>query len=397
MRRMPRSYKICSPFVPGVGGHDTVAGAVSDQLAANERVDNTRVVPLRRGADMRLRAAVEKFKLWDNGRRLRVKFIDGVPEVQDKVAKIAKEWEAVANIRLDFVTGTASELRVSFAEKGFSWSTVGTDALTVGRTKATVNLGWLEPSTALREYQRVVRHEFGHALGMIHEHQNPAAQGVIPWDKPKVYAYYALQGWSKDDVDTNIFEVYSEDSTNHTEFDPTSIMEYAIPDSLTKGSYSIGWNTELSALDVEFMRQQYPQGGAGTVELDVGGSRVAADLAASGEVDTYHFAVVKAATYIMSTEGPSDTVLTLHGPSDPGAVLAWDDDRGQGAQRPHRAQAGARRLLAERAPQGHPRPRHLHGRRQDPPVARRHLVIGVLERVGVSHVLDDRGCLRRLG
>ena len=53
-------------------------------------------------------------------------------------------------------------------------------------------------------------------------------------------------------------------------------------------------------------------------------------LASSGEVDTYHFAVVKAATYIMSTEGPSDTVLTLHGPSDPGAVLAWDDDRGQG-------------------------------------------------------------------
>ena len=71
----------------------------------------------------------------------------------------------------------------------------------------------------------------------------------------------------------------------------------------------------LSALDVEFMRQQYPKGGAGTVELDVGGSRVAADLAASGEVDTYHFAVLKAATYIMSTEGPSDTVLTLHGPS----------------------------------------------------------------------------------
>src|SRR3954451_17509426 len=224
MRRMPRSYKICSPFVPGVGSHDTVADAVSDQLAANERVDNTRVVPVRRGADMRLRAAVEKFKLWDNGRRLRVKFIDGVPEVQDKVAKIAKEWETVANLRLDFVTGATSELRVSFAEKGFSWSTVGTDALTVGRTKATVNLGWLDPSTALREYQRVVRHEFGHALGMIHEHQNPAAQGVIPWDKPKVYAYYALQGWSKDDVDSNIFEVYSDDSTNHTEFDPTSIM-----------------------------------------------------------------------------------------------------------------------------------------------------------------------------
>ena len=33
----------------------------------------------------------------------------------------------------------------------------------------------------------------------------------------------------------------------------------------------------------------------------------------------------------MTTTGASDTVLTLHGPSDPGAVLAFDDDRGVGA------------------------------------------------------------------
>jgi hypothetical protein len=115
-----------------------------------------------------------------------------------------------------------------------------------------MNYGWLEPATSLREYQRVVRHEFGHALGMIHEHQNPAAQGQIPWDKQKVYAYYAQQGWSQADVDSNIFDVYTEDSTNHTAFDATSIMEYAIPDSLTVGSYAIGWNTEFSPADIDF-------------------------------------------------------------------------------------------------------------------------------------------------
>ena len=68
-------------------------------------------------------------------RRLRVKFLDGVPEVQNRVAAIAKEWEAVANLTLDFVTSGASEIRISFAEQGFSWSTVGTDALTVPSTK----------------------------------------------------------------------------------------------------------------------------------------------------------------------------------------------------------------------------------------------------------------------
>jgi hypothetical protein len=340
---MPRTHKICSPYVAGLAGHAPARDESSDQAATNERVDNIRITPIFRigqpssngsgGGTRRAattRAAVERLKLWENGRRLRIKFLDGVPEVQNRVAAIAKEWESVANLTLAFVTSGASEIRISFAEEGFSWSTVGTDALTVPSSMATMNYGWLEPTTSQREYERVVRHEFGHALGMIHEHQNPAAQGRIPWDKPKVYAYYAQQGWTRDDVDSNLFEVYAEETTNHSAFDPTSIMEYAIPDSLTVGSFAIGWNTALSATDEEFMRRQYPKRSAGTVELTVGGARTTADVSAGGEVDNYHFDVDKAATHIMTTEGPTDTVLTLHGPNDRGAILSWDDDRGQG-------------------------------------------------------------------
>src|SRR3954452_17773736 len=107
-------------------------------------------------------------------------------------------------------------------------------------------------------------------------------------------------------------------------------MEDAIPDSLTVGSYAIGWNTTLSQTDIDFMRRQYPKDSPGTVELTVGGARHSAELAASGEVDRYHFDVPAAKVHIMTTEGTSDTVLTLHGPNDAGAVLAWDDDRGKG-------------------------------------------------------------------
>ncbi len=334
---MPRTYKICSPHVPGLGA-STQPRTASDQAATNERVDNVRIMPigaagsitLPDGTSRGVAAAVEKMKLWDNGRRLRVKFIDGLADVKTKVEAIAKEWESVVNLGLQFVASGGSEIRVSFAEQGFSWSTVGTDALTVGSSQATMNYGWLEPTTSNREYQRVVRHEFGHALGMIHEHQNAAASGKIPWDKPKVYAYYAQQGWSQGDVDDNIFDVYAEDSTNHTTFDPTSIMQYAIPDSLTIGSYAIPWNTALSSTDLEFMQRQYPRGSQGTIELDVGGDRVQADLATAGEVDTYSFEVAAAGTHIMTTDGPGDSVLTLHGPDDRGAILSWDDDRGRG-------------------------------------------------------------------
>jgi hypothetical protein len=331
---MPRKHKICSPFAPGIGNHTASHTRSSDQVATNERVDNIRIVPIRRARSFRgpafVRAAVELLKLWENGRRLRIKFLDGRSDVQAKVMAIAKEWENIANLRMDFVNSGASEIRISFAEQGFSWSTVGTDALTIPSSEPTMNYGWLEPNTSLREYQRVVRHEFGHALGMIHEHQNPAALGQIPWDKPKVYAYYAQQGWSRADVDSNIFDVYSEDSTNHSAFDATSIMEYAIPDSLTVGSYAIGWNTDFSQTDIDFMKRQYPKGSAATVMLAVGAARNEAALSVGGEVDTYCFDVSAAGTHIMTTEGTTDTVMTLHGPNDPGAVLAWDDDRGKG-------------------------------------------------------------------
>ena len=124
--------------------------------------------------------------------------------------------------------------------------------------------------------------------------------------------------------------MYDEDSTNHTTFDPTSIMQYAVPDALTVGSFAIGWNTTFSPTDADFMRRQYPKNAPAMTELTVGGPRVTADLASAGEVDAYHFSVPQAATFIMTTEGPTDTVLTLHGPNDRGAVLAWDDDRGRG-------------------------------------------------------------------
>lgn len=328
-----RQHKICT--LAPEGGMRAGARATTrrsgDEIATGERVDNVRLRSLSMAGNGFARAAVERLKLWENGRTLRVLFLDGQSSVQQKVAQIAAEWEQVADLRLRFVTSGASEIRISFLDKGFSWSTVGTDALTVPRTEATMNYGWLEPNTPTREYERVVRHEFGHALGMIHEHQNPDAQGKIPWDRPKVYAYYAQQGWSKADVDHNLFAVYDRDETNFSTFDPTSIMAYAVPDSLTIGSFSIGWNTALSQTDRDFMRAQYPGDDPGVVELDTAGTRHAADLATGGEVDTYHFTVTEAATYIITTTGATDTLVTLHGPGDSAAVLTFDEDRGAGA------------------------------------------------------------------
>jgi serralysin len=119
-----------------------------------------------------------------------------------------------------------------------------------------MNLGWLTPTTPEVEYRRVVLHEFGHALGLVHEHLSPAAE--IPWDEKKVIAYYKrTNGWNEDYIRANVLARSKADA--FTRFDPLSIMLYPVPKELTIGGFEIPWsNSELSALDREFIAQMYP-------------------------------------------------------------------------------------------------------------------------------------------
>lgn len=195
---------------------------------------------------------------WKQGQTIHVRFLDGVPEVQNKVEKYAKIWEKYANLKFDFGNNPDAEIRISFKKPG-SWSYLGTYCKEIkDKSEPTMNYGWLHPNTPEVEYSRVVLHEFGHALGCIHEHQNPDAN--IPWDKEAVYKYYMgpPNNWNKEQVDSNIFARYSEDMTNFTEFDPTSIMLYSVPNEHTIGDYEAVGGVTLSEKDKEFIGQMYP-------------------------------------------------------------------------------------------------------------------------------------------
>src|SRR3546814_5272957 len=78
-----------------------------------------------------------------------------------------------ANLEFEFVSSANAQVRIAFNDDG-AWSYVGTDALGIPANQPTMNFGWLD--------QGVVQHEFGHMIGMIHEHQNPR-DNPIQWDK----------------------------------------------------------------------------------------------------------------------------------------------------------------------------------------------------------------------
>ena len=195
---------------------------------------------------------------WRKGSTLSVRFLGGEKAVQERVEYYAHQWEQVANIKFKFVTGGPAVLRIAFIEGAGSWSYMGTSNVLhwFNQYAPTMNYGWLTPSTGDVEYSRVVLHEFGHALGCIHEHQHP--QGGVPWDKEKAYAYYAQNGWTREEVDFQVFQRYNLPSTQYSQFDPKSIMMYPVPEEITVGDFSVGWNTELSETDKAFIEKIYP-------------------------------------------------------------------------------------------------------------------------------------------
>lgn len=274
----------------------------------------------------RMRAVAPIGKTWMNGSTLRVRFIGGTAAQKAKVKEQSGWWDAHANLKFEFNDAPDAEIRISFDENDGAWSYIGTDCRNIPLNDATMNLGFLDGGT--------VAHEFGHAIGLAHEHQNPA--GGILWNEQVVIREMAKSPnfWDEATTRHNILKKYSIDQINGTDFDPESIMLYFFPAEWTLNGIGTQANEVLSEIDKLFIAgakmypKTHPTVGEAT-ELKVNSTRrTPAAIGRFGEEDLFTFTASRPGRHVIDTRGPTDVVMKLFGPNSPTALMAEDDDSG---------------------------------------------------------------------
>ena len=171
---------------------------------------------------------------------------------EDAIKTVVRERiQPICGLKFVFVSNVnQANVRIAFDANGGSWSLVGTDCLKTN--KKTMNFAWLDAAT--------IMHEFGHVLGMVHEHQNPRGN-PIKWNIPLVDEWAKqTQGWSKKTTYRNIIQHYRVDQINGSKYDSKSIMLYFFPAKLTLNNISTNINERLSPMDIEYISKMYPGG-----------------------------------------------------------------------------------------------------------------------------------------
>jgi len=212
-------------------------------------IDSFAYDPLEKICCDRIRAA----KLTKDQNTVQIAVEDSIKEI------VMKRFQPYINLTFVFGPGN-SNINISFSKTG-AWSVIGR------------NSNYAKPSMNFGSFSvRIVLHEFGHALGLGHEHQSPI-NNSIKWNLEEVYKW--AKGWSQEQVYYNIIKRLETTEINDisyfkpgtvdptlVEYDPSSIMLYFYPPEVTLDNKGTALNLILSKKDVLYLNALYPGDGA---------------------------------------------------------------------------------------------------------------------------------------
>ncbi|KAJ4156436.1 hypothetical protein NW754_008067 [Fusarium falciforme] len=199
---------------------------------------------------------------------LNVRFLNGSRDNRELVRSIVEEHFDSLPIGIKFYfyqrgeTGEA-DIRIKFSNKSRCYA--GTAAKSVRRSsKPTMKLDLETPRRFNGQdrrlcFQNFVLHEFGHALGLFHEHQHPNCGKK--WDM--TFLQYRT-GWSQKMV-YHSYAPHSPEGKTLEPYDPKSIMHYIIREGDELHSKAtVPGNAVLSEGDKRILALLYPPREEGT-------------------------------------------------------------------------------------------------------------------------------------
>lgn len=213
------------------------------------------------------RAIFQNSAIWKPGQRgtITIDFLETLPDPQKYASSMVGPSRDSPSMYLGYIDPPLTSFR-SVSGKQFpmpSLREIRNHCSSDGKCPS----GWVPGSTVV--------HEFGHALGMLHEHQNDMnLKSPIKLDLDNVYKWYEDSELTRQDAESNTIEFYKCSSTNTcqysgSKFDPYSIMLYSIPDDwmarcnsgkncvngrLRNPTYT---NFSLSAMDKRWLSKKY--------------------------------------------------------------------------------------------------------------------------------------------
>ena len=214
--------------------------------------------------------------------KLRVCFMGGKDENNAKVAEIGATWlndDPAMGLKFDFgkagkprrcdpKSSRESQIRVDYQDAGY-WSVLGqVSVVYLKQEEASLNLAGMGDAAMeafdIPDVRGTIIHEFGHALGLLHEHQSPVStcSNEFNWDYIVKYLSGPPNNWSEDQIKTNMATEVGEDLMM-TDFDQKSVMLYYFPEEFysdgSKASCFIQKpNDDISETDRGTVQYMYP-------------------------------------------------------------------------------------------------------------------------------------------
>ncbi len=214
-------------------------------------------------------AVLVKEKRWHNHSTLNVVFLNGEPALHSKVKMLAPLWLEGTSLKFSFFDSldTAPEdthIRISFTSH--NGSRLGAH----GEYKssfATMNLAdVMSQDISERSIQRIILHEFGHALGLEHEYRNinwPYGQHIIEKFTEECIPRMRQIGHDPEVAEQRCHDINQSISKKlalTTAYDERSIMNYPASFALDNGmNKTIEATHTLSILDKHAIKRWYPK------------------------------------------------------------------------------------------------------------------------------------------